>query len=92
MKQSIGYIALVVRDYDEAIDFYVNTLGFTLPMTSGATSACITKEVSSSCATPRKKATERSLCSRISTEICGTCCSSNELLMHRSLRFFANTT
>jgi catechol 2,3-dioxygenase-like lactoylglutathione lyase family enzyme len=30
MKQSIGYVALVVRDYDEAIDFYVNTLGFTL--------------------------------------------------------------
>jgi catechol 2,3-dioxygenase-like lactoylglutathione lyase family enzyme len=30
MKQSIGYVALVVRDYAEAIDFYVNTLGFTL--------------------------------------------------------------
>ena len=30
MKQSIAHIALVVRDYDEAIDFYVNTLGFTL--------------------------------------------------------------
>jgi catechol 2,3-dioxygenase-like lactoylglutathione lyase family enzyme len=30
MKQTIGYVALVVRDYDEAIDFYVNTLGFTL--------------------------------------------------------------
>jgi catechol 2,3-dioxygenase-like lactoylglutathione lyase family enzyme len=30
MKQSIGYVALVVRDYDEAIDFYINTLGFTL--------------------------------------------------------------
>ena len=30
MKQSIGQIALVVRDYDEAIDFYVETLGFTL--------------------------------------------------------------
>ena len=30
MKQSIGYVALVVRDYDEAIDFYVGTLGFTL--------------------------------------------------------------
>lgn len=30
MKQSIGYVALVVRDYDEAIDFYVNTLGFGL--------------------------------------------------------------
>ena len=28
MKQSIVHIALVVRDYDEAIDFYVNTLGF----------------------------------------------------------------
>jgi catechol 2,3-dioxygenase-like lactoylglutathione lyase family enzyme len=30
MKQSIGLVALVVRDYDEAIDFYVGTLGFTL--------------------------------------------------------------
>lgn len=30
MKQSIAHIALVVRDYDEAIDFYVNTLGFEL--------------------------------------------------------------
>ena len=29
-RQSIGYVALVVRDYDEAIDFYVNRLGFTL--------------------------------------------------------------
>lgn len=30
MKQSIGYVALVVRDYDEAIAFYVQRLGFTL--------------------------------------------------------------
>jgi len=30
MKQAIVHIALVVRDYDEAIDFYVNTLGFEL--------------------------------------------------------------
>jgi hypothetical protein len=30
MKQRIGYVALVVRDYDEAIDFHVNGLGFTL--------------------------------------------------------------
>jgi catechol 2,3-dioxygenase-like lactoylglutathione lyase family enzyme len=30
MKQSIGQISVVVRDYDEAIDFYVKTLGFTL--------------------------------------------------------------
>jgi catechol 2,3-dioxygenase-like lactoylglutathione lyase family enzyme len=30
MKQSIGQIVLVVRDYDEAIAFYVSTLGFTL--------------------------------------------------------------
>jgi catechol 2,3-dioxygenase-like lactoylglutathione lyase family enzyme len=29
-KQSIGQIALVVRDYDEAINFYVGKLGFTL--------------------------------------------------------------
>ena len=30
MKQSITHIALVVRDYDEAIDFYTKTLNFTL--------------------------------------------------------------
>ncbi|HEV2563809.1 MAG TPA: VOC family protein [Microvirga sp.] len=30
MNQSIAHIALVVRDYDEAIDFYVNRLGFEL--------------------------------------------------------------
>ena len=28
--QTIGQLALVVRDYDEAIDFYVNVLGFAL--------------------------------------------------------------
>ena len=28
MKQSIVHIALVVRDYDEALDFYVGKLGF----------------------------------------------------------------
>jgi len=30
MQQSIALIAIVVRDYDEAIDFYVNKLGFSL--------------------------------------------------------------
>lgn len=30
MPQAIAHIALVVRDYDEAIDFYVNQLGFEL--------------------------------------------------------------
>jgi catechol 2,3-dioxygenase-like lactoylglutathione lyase family enzyme len=29
-SQSIAHIALVVRDYDEAIDFYVGVLGFSL--------------------------------------------------------------
>lgn len=29
-RQSLAHIALVVRDYDEAIDFYVGTLDFTL--------------------------------------------------------------
>ena len=29
-KQSIVHVALVVRDYDEAIDFYTNKLHFTL--------------------------------------------------------------
>ncbi len=30
MKQHIGYVALVVRDYDEAIQYYVEVLGFRL--------------------------------------------------------------
>ena len=30
MKQTIVHIALVVRDYDEALDFYLNTLNFEL--------------------------------------------------------------
>ena len=30
MKQKIGYIALVVRDYDEAVAFYTQSLGFRL--------------------------------------------------------------
>ncbi|MEM6712639.1 MAG: VOC family protein [Pseudomonadota bacterium] len=30
MRQSLLHIALVVRDYDEALDFYVGTLGFKL--------------------------------------------------------------
>ena len=30
MKQSIVHIALVVQDYDEALDFYLNKLNFTL--------------------------------------------------------------
>lgn len=30
MPQNIGYVAVVVRDYDEAIAFFTRTLGFTL--------------------------------------------------------------
>lgn len=30
MRQSIATVALVVREYDEALAFYVGTLGFTL--------------------------------------------------------------
>lgn len=30
MQQSIAHVALVVREYDEAIDFYVGVLGFRL--------------------------------------------------------------
>lgn len=30
MNQSIGLVALVVRDYDEALGFYLGTLGFRL--------------------------------------------------------------
>lgn len=30
MKQTIGYVTVVVEDYDDAIQFYVDTLGFSL--------------------------------------------------------------
>ena len=30
MKQSLGLVSLVVRDYDEALSFYVGKLGFSL--------------------------------------------------------------
>lgn len=30
MRQSLGLVSLVVRDYDEALAFYVGTLGFEL--------------------------------------------------------------
>jgi catechol 2,3-dioxygenase-like lactoylglutathione lyase family enzyme len=30
MNQSIGLVALVVRDYDEALGYYIGTLGFRL--------------------------------------------------------------
>lgn len=30
VHQQLGLVALVVRDYDDAIDFFVGTLGFTL--------------------------------------------------------------
>jgi catechol 2,3-dioxygenase-like lactoylglutathione lyase family enzyme len=30
MKQNLAHVALVVRDYDEALAFYVGKLGFTL--------------------------------------------------------------
>jgi len=30
VKQSLAHVALLVRDYDEAIDFYVGKLGFEL--------------------------------------------------------------
>ena len=30
MKQSLGLVSLVVKDYDEALDFFAGKLGFTL--------------------------------------------------------------
>ena len=37
MNQSLGYVALVVRDYDEAIAYFTQSLGFDLIEDSGAT-------------------------------------------------------
>jgi catechol 2,3-dioxygenase-like lactoylglutathione lyase family enzyme len=30
MPQTLGYVALVVRDYDEALEFFIHSLGFTV--------------------------------------------------------------
>ena len=30
MKQNIGYVALVVRDYDEALEYFTKSLGFSV--------------------------------------------------------------
>jgi catechol 2,3-dioxygenase-like lactoylglutathione lyase family enzyme len=30
MRQTLGHVALVVRDYDEALDFFTGTLNFKL--------------------------------------------------------------
>jgi catechol 2,3-dioxygenase-like lactoylglutathione lyase family enzyme len=30
MAQTLGYVALVVRDYDEALAFFIHSLGFTV--------------------------------------------------------------
>ena len=37
MTQTLGYVALVVREYDEAIAFFTEKLGFRLVEDSGAT-------------------------------------------------------
>jgi catechol 2,3-dioxygenase-like lactoylglutathione lyase family enzyme len=37
MTQNLGYVALVVRDYDEAIAYFTQKLGFRLVEDSGAT-------------------------------------------------------
>jgi catechol 2,3-dioxygenase-like lactoylglutathione lyase family enzyme len=37
MTQNLGYVALVVRDYDEAIAYFTEKLGFQLLEDSGAT-------------------------------------------------------
>jgi catechol 2,3-dioxygenase-like lactoylglutathione lyase family enzyme len=37
MTQTLGYVALVVRDYDEALAFFTGKLGFRLVEDSGAT-------------------------------------------------------
>lgn len=39
MKQRLGLVTLVVGDYDEAIGFYVGTLGFTLEQDAPAEAA-----------------------------------------------------
>ena len=40
-RQRIGYVALVVRDYDEAIEFYTNALGLNLSRTPHSTTKSI---------------------------------------------------
>lgn len=43
MIQSVVHIALLARDYDEAIDFYTNKLHFELDIKAIDKSACINR-------------------------------------------------
>ena len=82
MKQSIIHVALVVREYDEAIRFYVDKLGFTL-----VEDTCQPEQnkrwmlvappgsTGTASAHRRPSRTARSRCSKIYTETAGTCSS-----------------
>ena len=56
MDQSVGLVALVVRDYDDAIEFYIDRAGgcsyFVIPTTLRATTACLARGASSLCGSP----------------------------------------
>ena len=80
MQQSIAHVALVVRDYDEAIAFYVGLLGFRTSCSckltiSGATIAAMSRPAWSSLAHQARSLTARSRFSRTSMAIAGISCS-----------------
>jgi catechol 2,3-dioxygenase-like lactoylglutathione lyase family enzyme len=51
MNQQLGQLSLLVKDYDEAIQYYTQTLGFELledtPMTDSGIQDCLAEPLSS---------------------------------------------
>ena len=74
-KQSIAHIALVVNDYDEAIKFYTETLGFDLiedtPLSSAKRWVLVAPKNSSGCQLLLAKAASDEQSSRIGNQTGG---------------------
>lgn len=75
MPQSLAHIALVVDDYDKAIDFYVNKLGFTLTedtvLSETKRWVLVTPQGNGSCSLLLAKATTEEQKSRIGNQTGG---------------------
>jgi len=75
MSQAIGYVALVVREYDEAIAYFTNVLGFALiedtPLESGKRWVLVRPQNSKSTSLLLAKAVNPEQASRIGNQTGG---------------------
>ena len=75
MKQSIAHIALIVNDYDEAIKFYTEKLGFTLlddtPQSETKRWVKVAPSGAKECCLLLAKAVGKEQCSRIGNQTGG---------------------